>query len=144
MIYTEQTKLAMRIAYDAHHGQVDKGGMPYIFHPIHIAEGMHEETEIAAALLHDVVEDTRWGIEELRKAGVSEDIIGIVDLLTRPKDMAYMDYIKRLAPNKSARAIKIADLIHNMDTSRLCVGSTVADHIRSDRYDTALVLLSER
>ena len=65
MIYTEWTKKAMKLAYKAHHGQVDKGGMPYVFHPFHLAEQMDDEISTVAALLHDVVEDTDWTLEAL-------------------------------------------------------------------------------
>ena len=64
MIYTELTKKAITIAYYAHHGQIDKGGMPYIFHPYHLAEQMDDEISTCAALLHDVVEDTDVTFEE--------------------------------------------------------------------------------
>ena len=60
MIYTPKTKKAMIIAYNAHNGQVDKSGIPYIYHPIHLAEQMDTETECIVALLHDVVGDTWW------------------------------------------------------------------------------------
>ena len=65
MIYTEKTKRAMQIAYEAHHGQLDKSGVPYIYHPIHLAEQMDTETETIVALLHDVVEDTPVTMEDL-------------------------------------------------------------------------------
>ena len=65
MLYTPLTCKAMKIAYDAHHGQVDKGGLPYIFHPYHLAESMEDEISCCAALLHDVVEDTHITMDEL-------------------------------------------------------------------------------
>ena len=65
MIYTELTNKALRIAYDAHHGQVDSNGIPYIFHPLHLAEQMEDEISCCCAILHDVVEDTSVTMEEL-------------------------------------------------------------------------------
>lgn len=119
MLYTPQTKLAMQIAYTAHHGQTDKGGMPYIFHPYHLAEQMDTETEITAALLHDVVEDTDWTLDGLKQAGISQEVLDVLELLTHPKGMPYMDYIHRLLPNPTARKIKLADIRHNGDFTRL-------------------------
>ena len=67
MIYTPLTNKAMKLAYRAHHGQTDKCGQPYIFHPYHLAEQMKEEVTVCAALLHDVVEDTPVTIEQLKR-----------------------------------------------------------------------------
>lgn len=77
MLYTAQTKLAMDIAYRAHHGQRDQGGAPYVFHPWHLAEQMDTEVEVTAALLHDVLEDTAWTTEDLRQAGISEAVLAV-------------------------------------------------------------------
>ena len=74
MVYSELTKKAMNIAYDAHHGQYDKGGVPFIFHPIHLAEQMETEEECIVALLHDVVEDSDVTFEELEKEFSNEVI----------------------------------------------------------------------
>lgn len=123
MRYTKQTKLAMKIAYDAHHGQVDKGGAPYIYHPIHLAEQMDTETEVTAALLHDVVEDTDWTLEALGQAGISQEVLDVLELLTHPPGMPYMDYIERLIHHPAARKIKLADIRHNGDFSRLEEGA---------------------
>ena len=65
MIYTELTIKAMNLAYNAHQGQFDKGGVPYIFHPIHLAESMDDEISTCVALLHDTVEDTDVTLEQL-------------------------------------------------------------------------------
>jgi (p)ppGpp synthase/HD superfamily hydrolase len=119
MLYTTQVKLAMELAYQAHLGQLDKGGAPYIFHPIHLAEQMDTETEITAALLHDVVEDSDLTPEALRNAGISQEVLAVLDLLTHRPGEPYMDYIRRLAPDPIARKIKLADLRHNGDMTRL-------------------------
>lgn len=118
MIYTESTVKAMNIAYKAHHGQFDKSGVPYVFHPIHLAEQMDTEQECIVALLHDVVEDSSITIEDLEKE-FSEDIILAVKLLTREAGTKYPDYIKNLKSNPLARKVKLADLEHNTDTTRL-------------------------
>lgn len=119
MLYTAQTRQAMLLAYSAHHGQLDRSGVPYIFHPLHLAEQMHTESEIVAALLHDVVEDTTVSLTDLQKAGFSSEIIEAVRLLTHDKNTPYMDYINALKDNSIARAVKLADLKHNSDLTRL-------------------------
>ena len=119
MIYTDQTRKAMQIAYRAHHGQVDKSGVPYLYHPIHLAEQMNDEVTVTAALLHDVLEDSPMTAEELRAAGISQQAVDAVVLLTRPAERPYLDYVERIRSNPIARAVKCADLRHNCDPSRL-------------------------
>ena len=118
MIYTEMTIKAMKIAYEAHHGQEDKGGVPYVFHPFHLAEQMDNETAVIAALLHDVIEETDITTKKLRKLGFSEEIVEIVELLTHEKGIPYYEYIQNLKSNPIAKKIKIADLQHNSNASR--------------------------
>lgn len=119
MIYTKMTKKAMKIAYKAHEGQVDKSGLPYIFHPFHVAEQMEDELSTAAALLHDVVEDTGITLLELEKEGFPEEVLTAVQLLTRKGETSYLDYIREVKTNDIATAVKLADLVHNSDISRL-------------------------
>lgn len=118
MIYTELTNKAMTIAYNAHHGQIDKGGMPYIFHPYHLAEQMDDEISTCAALLHDVVEDTDVTFEDLEKEFPTE-VIKVLKLLTHAEDEDYYVYVRRLKNNPIAKKIKLADIAHNSDQSRL-------------------------
>ena len=80
MIYTLLTKKAMKIAYDAHKGQFDKNGIPYIYHPIHLAEQMDDENTTCVALLHDVVEDTAITFEDLEKEGFTDKILEALKL----------------------------------------------------------------
>ncbi|MCD7866686.1 MAG: HD domain-containing protein [Clostridiales bacterium] len=118
MIYTPLTAKAMQTAYQAHHGQVDTTGVPYIFHPFHVAEQMTDETSVCAALLHDVAEDTETTIEELEK-DFPPEVTQAVRLLTRDPSMNYEDYIRSLKESPTARAVKLADLEHNSDETRL-------------------------
>ena len=142
MIYTEMTVKAMRLAYRAHSGQVDKGGVPYIFHPIHVAEQMTNELDTAAALLHDVVEDTPVTLEDLRKEGFPEVLIEAVAVMTRDLSVPYTEYIAQVKQNPIARRVKLADLRHNMDTSRLPeVDEEALMHVR--RYTRAVEVLEE-
>ena len=82
MIYTPMTKKAMCIAYEAHRGQLDKTGVPYIFHPFHVAETMTNEAAVITALLHDVIEDTDLTLDDLAREGFDEDILTALSLLT--------------------------------------------------------------
>ncbi len=119
MIYTELTIKAMNLAYNAHHGQFDKGGVPYIFHPIHLAEGMDDEISTCVALLHDTVEDTDVTLEELAKL-FPREIVEAVDLLTHREGVEYFDYVRSIKANPVAVKVKLADLAHNGDPKRIC------------------------
>lgn len=140
MLYTIQTRQAMLLAYSAHHGQLDRSGVPYIFHPLHLAEQMNTEDEIVAALLHDVVEDTAVSFADLEKAGFSTEAIKAVRLLTHNKSTPYMDYIQALKGNPIARAVKLADLKHNSDAARLKDHSEKTQE-RLRKYAAAMKLL---
>lgn len=117
MIYTTLTNKAMVIAYNAHHGQVDKQGIPYVFHPFHVAEQMTDELSTCVALLHDVVEDSDVTLDDLAQEFPIE-VIEALALLTHDESVPYLEYIKALASNEIARAVKRADLEHNLDGTR--------------------------
>jgi len=117
MIYTKLTIRAMQIAYEAHHGQVDKAGMPYVLHPVHLAEQMDDEISTCAALLHDVVEDTDWTLEQL-KAEFPQEVTDALMLLTHVEGVPYMEYVRPIKQNAIARKVKLADLAHNCDQTR--------------------------
>jgi len=123
MIYTPLTQKAMIVAYEAHHMQLDYNGVPYIFHPIHLAEQMDDEISCTVALLHDVVEDTSVTLDMLRN-NFPEVVIQVISLLTHNDNEDYFDYVRRLKTNPIARKIKLADLDHNSDQSR-CIGSNL-------------------
>lgn len=118
MIYTKNVRRAMQFAESLHHTQTDKGGYPYIFHPIHLAEQMDTEDEICVALLHDVIEDTKL-TDTILSEWFSAEICEAVKLLTHKRNQPYQEYIERIKPNPLARKVKIADLKHNLDVSRL-------------------------
>ena len=140
MIYTELTKLAMKIAFESHKKQVDKSGMPYIYHPIHLAEQMDDEYSICVALMHDTVEDTDMTLEELISRGFPEEVIDALKLMTHDKDIPYMEYVKKLKENSIARKVKMADLEHNSNLYRLDVVDDKALE-RAKKYKKALELL---
>lgn len=139
MINTKLTRKAMIIAYEAHKNQVDKSGVPYIYHPIHVAEQMDTENECIIALLHDVVEDTNVTFKQLEEA-FSKEIIDILKLLTREENIEYDEYIKRIKNNSIACKVKIADLTHNLDKTRLDFVTEV-DVKRNEKYKKALQIL---
>lgn len=140
MIYTPMTRKAMKIAYAAHAGQADKTGVPYIYHPIHLAESMTEEKAVITALLHDVVEDTDITIDELAREGFHADILTALTLLTHNPAEEYMDYISRLSTCPLARKVKLADLRHNSDVTRLdAIDEKTAR--RLEKYRRAIQLL---
>ena len=141
MIYTEQTKKAMIIAYNAHHGQVDKSGVPYIFHPIHVAEQMETEEECIVALLHDTVEDTNITFEVLEKE-FSTTVIEALKLLTHDESIDYFDYVRKLKNNPIAKKVKLADLYHNSDITRM-ENTTEKDWKRKEKYHKATLILHE-
>lgn len=140
MLYTDKTKYAMKIAYEAHKDQVDKGGVPYVFHPFHLAEQMKTEDTVCAALLHDVVEDASVSIKELINAGFSKKVIDALILLTHKKGVSYMEYIEQLSNDPVATKVKLADLIHNSDLSRLD-NVTEADLQRVEKYRKAINII---
>ena len=146
MINSKLTKKAMIIAYNAHKNQLDKAGIPYIYHPIHLAEQMDTETECIVALLHDVVEDTDITYEDLLDFGYPNDYIETLKILTKNKGEYYPDYIERIikSENVQALSIKLADLKHNMDISRI-EKPTINDYVRiNERYLPAYSKISEK
>ncbi len=118
MIYTELTMKAMNLAYTAHHGQFDKGGVPYIFHPIHLAESMDDEFSTCVALLHDTVEDTDVTLEQLARE-FPREVVEAVGLMTHAEGVDYFDYVRIIKENPIARKVKLADLAHNSDPTRI-------------------------
>ena len=142
MIYTEMTIKAMKIAYAAHHGQVDKGGVPYIFHPMHLAEEMSDDVSCCIAILHDVVEDTAVTMEDLERE-FPPSVIEPLKRLTHQDGVNYYDYIRAIKADPYAREVKLADLRHNMNGSRLCGVQPAPDteHLQ-ERYRKAYDILT--
>ncbi|MBQ9897999.1 MAG: HD domain-containing protein [Ruminococcus sp.] len=144
MIYTELTIKAMKLAYTAHHGQTDKTGVPYIFHPFHVAEQMNDEYSTCAALLHDIVEDTDITIARL-EGEFPPEVTEAVKALTHEEGVDYIEYLRQIAENPIAKAVKLADIAHNSDQTRLAAGGTVsaaeAERLRK-KYETAKSILS--
>lgn len=142
MIYTEMTKKALRIMFGAHKEQTDKSGMPYVFHPFHLAEQMNDEKTTIVALLHDVIEDTDITVELLKAEGFDDEVLAALKLLAHDKNVDYFEYVKKIKGNPIATQVKIADLKHNSDISRL---DTVDEKalLRVEKYKCALSILTD-
>lgn len=145
MIYTDMTKKAIQLMFKCHRDQLDKSGLPYVFHPWHVAEQMTDEITTTVALLHDVIEDSTISdiIDENNcLKDFPDEVIEAVKLLSHlDKHEPYLDYINRIKQNPIARKVKMADLWHNIDLSRL---DTVTDKDiqRRDKYVKAITILS--
>lgn len=132
----------MRIAFDAHKDQVDKSGVPCVFHPMHLAEQMTDEESTCAALLHDVVEDTDATFEWLAEQGIPASVISALQLLTHDDSVPYLDYVGKIKENPIAASVKLADLRHNSDLTRLdTVNQKDLDRVK--KYSDAIALLTD-
>ena len=142
MIYTPKTKMALKLCFEAHKEQVDKSGMPYVFHPFHLAEQMNTEETTIVALLHDLVEDTDYTIEALVDMGFDKSITDAIALMTHADNVAYMEYVRAIKYNPIAKTVKLADLKHNSDLTRL---ETVDEKAlsRREKYLKAIAILEE-
>lgn len=139
-MYTKQLIHAASLAYEAHEGQTDEAGKPYFGHPLAVATKVadlgYPEDYVIVAFLHDVLEDTSFDEDDLLMYGFSDDVIKALRLLTHEKKTPYMDYIRRLKNNDIARVVKLADLSHNMDFSRIPERSDKDAH-RHSKYERA-------
>ena len=142
MIYTPMTKKALKLCFEAHRDQTDKSGMPYVFHPFHLAEQMTDEYTVTVAVLHDVVEDTDITFEDITGMGFPAEVTDALKLLTHDDAVEYMDYVAKIKHNPIAKAVKLADLSHNSDTSRLDVVDEKALK-RVEKYAAAIKLLND-
>src|SRR5215475_4530664 len=133
---------AILIAAQAHLGQRDKAGAAYILHPLRMMMRMESEAAMTAAVLHDVVEDSDWTLEQLRGEGFSDEVLQAVDCLTRRDGESYDEFIARVRISPIARQVKIADLEDNMNVKR--IGEiTSKDLSRIERYHRAWRALTE-
>lgn len=134
---------AIAIAAEAHAGQVDKAGAPYILHPLRIMLAVSSSDERIVAVLHDVCEDCpHWPLKRLREEGFAPRILDAIDSVSRREDETYEDFITRAGSNPIGRAVKIADLRDNMDLSRLANPSQ-RDLQRSEKYRNAIAILEQ-
>ena len=141
MIYTPKTKQAIKLCFKAHEGQVDKSGLPYAHHPLHLAEQMDDEDSTIVALLHDVAEDTKYTLKDLKGMGFGDAVIDALTLLTHDENVPYMDYVREIRKNPLATKVKLADLKHNMDLTRLNHEPTEKELQRRKKYQEAEKIL---
>ena len=138
---------AITIAIKAHQKQKDRGGKPYIYHPLYVAMNCDELKYKIVAVLHDVVEDSDITIAELRDAGFDEDILEAVDLLTKKDEdkhgQGYVEYLKRIRENDIALVVKLEDLKHNSDISRL-KDVKEKDLQRVEKYKKSIMFLQHK
>lgn len=133
----DQIQLAQQICQEAHFGQLDKAGEPYYLHPFAVADMCETEEEKVVAYLHDVLEDSEYDEMYLRMCGFSDKVVEAVKTLTKGVDEDYMQYIDKISQNKLATAVKLADLSHNMDISRI-ENPGAEDYARVEKYRAAM------
>ena len=136
-----QSEKAYEIAKKAHLGQVDKAGEDYIKHPEKVASFVKTDEEKAVAYLHDVIEDTELTLEDLNKYDFSKEALEAVDIITKKRGEDYQSYLNSVKKNKLARAVKLADLRHNSDLTRL-IKVTEKDIKRKEKYQKAIDFLN--
>lgn len=133
---------AIEIATRAHAGQVDKGGEPYILHPLRVMLSRENELERICAVLHDVVEDSDITLDDLRREGFPEEVITVLDCLTKRNGESYDVFIDRILKTETACRVKLADLCDNMDISRI-ENPTEKDFARIKKYREAADRISD-
>jgi (p)ppGpp synthase/HD superfamily hydrolase len=131
---------AIAIAAEAHRGQKDKAGEPYILHPIRVMLRVSTTEERIAAVLHDLLEDTPWERTDLEGEGFSAEVLDAVEALTRQPHETYEEFLARAAGDPIAIRVKLADLEDNLDTSRL-PNPTGRDRRRMAKYESARTYL---
>lgn len=131
---------AIQIAVEAHQGQKDKAGAPYILHPLRVMLHMETEEQMMVAVLHDVVEDSHWTLIDLQREGFPEQVIEAVDHLSRRDSETYDEFIDRIKGSMLAIKVKLADLEDNMDLRRIC-NLTDKEKERMIKYHSAWIRL---
>ena len=138
--YNQLLELAIKVATEANAGQVDKGGKPYINHPQAVAASLTNTEYKIVAYLHDVCEDTSITFADLKDMGFTYRIVNSIRLLTKTDELTYEEYLRRLRMDSCARAVKMADLKHNMDITRIPSPSE-KDYARIEKYKKSLAFL---
>ena len=141
-VVSSKTSSSTRTVSRGHKEQIDKSGMPYVFHPFHLAEQMQDEESTIVALLHDVVEDTDYTLDDLSKMGFDDSVLTAINLMTHEDGVPYMDYVEQIKTNPIAKIVKLADLRHNSDMTRLDV-VTPRNQERAEKYLAAIKLLEK-
>ena len=137
----EQLEIAIELAIKYHKGQIDKGGNPYILHPLEVMNNVDRIESKIVAVLHDIIEDTECTVDTLREWGINEDAIESINTLTHKEGMSYMEYITEISYDLIATEVKLVDLKCNMDLSRLNRKITNKDLERNKKYMKAYYFL---
>lgn len=132
---------AILLAVEAHRGQVDKAGRPYILHALRVMLRLDSDVERISAVLHDVIEDSGYRVDRLREMGYPEEVLRALDCLTRRQQESYTQFIARVKTDPLARRVKIADLEDNLNLRRLAA-LTEEDLERVRKYERALLQLT--
>ena len=130
----------MNLCFEKHKNQVDKSGIPYPFHPFHVAESMTDEYSTCVALLHDIIEDTDTTAKDLSDMGFPNEIVEAVQLMSHDSSVDYFEYVRGLKSNALCKAVKLSDLKHNSDLTRLSVVTEFALK-RNEKYMKAIAIL---
>lgn len=141
--YNKSCCVAFSLAEQKHKNQVDKAGCSYLLHPLHVANNFFPSNEKIVAILHDILEDTDTNEKMLYDMGFEEKIVAAIKGISRKKGEDYFDYIKRVKKNQLATTVKICDLKHNLDLSRIDI-PTKRDYERMEKYRRALLILEEK
>ncbi|WP_440110089.1 GTP pyrophosphokinase [Paenibacillus sp. QZ-Y1] len=137
VLVSSELSKAIAIAADLHSSQIDKGGNPYILHPLRVMMKMDDNTSMIVAVLHDVVEDTYFSIQDIEKCDFSTEVIEALRSVSREKGESYMNFIRRCKKNEIGHRVKIADIEDNMDLNRI-PNPTKTDFDRVKKYEKAL------
>jgi (p)ppGpp synthase/HD superfamily hydrolase len=132
---------AIAIAAEAHAGQVDKAGAPYVLHPLRMMLSLASNDERIVAVLHDVCEDCPgWTFDRLCREGFADHIIVAVRSVTKRDDEDYEAFVRRAAADPIGRRVKLADLHDNSDLTRIAA-PTARDLARIEKYRHAIELI---
>jgi len=142
-VKSEELSFAIAIARDAHEGQIDKGGKPYIGHPVRVMNALTGINQKIVGILHDVVEDSNTTLEDIKHGGFSDEIINAIDAITKRDKESYEGYLDRVMGNRIATEVKIADMTDNMDMSRIPEPKE-RDWQRLRKYEGVLPQLKDR
>lgn len=129
-------EVAIKVAVNAHSGQVDKGGQPYILHPLRVMMSLIDEKDKIIGVLHDTVEDTDVTYDYLKEVGFDDEIIEGIKSVTRNKGETYNQFIDRVSLNPRGKRVKLADIEDNMDISRI-PNPSEKDYNRVEKYKKA-------
>ena len=138
----DELELALGVALEAHKGQLDRAGRPYILHPLTVMQHVDPGAAQVTAVLHDVIEDSEMTLADLEAVGFSAEVLEAVDLMTHREDVDYDDYVRALRDNPIARQVKLADLAHNMDIRRIAGPLDDSDCRRLAKYRRAWAILT--